>query len=222
MKSKFAPLILAVLALLSITAQAQKTSKDYQTEYDAQQAKRRAIEAAQKNKAPQAISADMCVDGVCVEQDIGALQPTLNWVVPKPESIPSANRKAYEDGLRKGIEICEKANRAQWPNNGRKLCELLIQGNERSPVEVISFFKENNQPVCEPGRKNFKMQMNTNLGPVRVEVQFGNDGRPKIQQIIKEFEALNKNDAQQLKEMISKKHPYLDSFIGGTRGGSVS
>jgi hypothetical protein len=209
MKSKMPTLILTIFALVSITAQAQKTSKDYQAEYDAQQAQRRAIEAAQKNKAPQEISPDMCVDGVCVEQDIGALETTLNWILPKGAAIPSAHRKAYEDGLRKGFETCEKANRAQWPNNGRKLCELLMQGNERSTAEVITFFKENKQPVCDPGRINFKMQMNTSLGKVRLEARFGNDG-PKVELIVKEFDAMNKGDVQQLRTLIAKKHPYFD------------
>ncbi|WP_156909466.1 hypothetical protein [Ottowia thiooxydans] len=151
----------------------------------------------------------MCIDGVCVEQDLGAIAANLNWTPPaKPEEIPSSMRKSHEDGIRKGLETCEQSNKAQWGGNVRKLCDLLIFGHQRSRAELVSFFRDNKQPVCVTGGKSFHMGLVTPLGPTGFSVSFGKDGRPKVASITKRFDIPNKDDAIELKSQIEKKHPY--------------
>ena len=103
---------------------AQRSTDPAATEYEAAQAKLRAEEKARQNRAPVPITPDMCVDGVCVEQDLGAVAANLNWAPPEPmEQIPSSHRKAYEDGIRQGMQTCEQANQPLWADKARKLCE---------------------------------------------------------------------------------------------------
>lgn len=224
-----------LLASVTGAVLAQKTPNEYQAElsaqkaqreYDAQRAQRQALEAAQKSTAPQPITPDMCIDGVCVEQDLGAIASNLNWTPPaKPEEIPSSMRKSYEEGIRKGMETCEQSNKSQWGGNVRKLCDLLIFGNQRPRTELVSFFRDNKQPVCVAGGKSFNMGLVTPLGPTRFEVKFGKDGRPKVTEVTKKFDIPNKNDALELKAQIEKKHPYLnlrsDSWVTPPWGGYV-
>jgi len=224
-----------LIASTTGAALAQKTPGEYQAElsaqkaqreYDAQRAQRQALRDAQNSTAPQAITPDMCIDGVCVEQDLGAIATSLNWTAPaKPEEIPRDYRKSYEDGIRKGMETCEQSNKAQWGGNVRKLCELLIFGNQRPRAELVSFFRDNKQAVCVAGGKSFNMGLVTPLGPVRFEVRFGKDGRPKVAEVTKTFDIPNKNDALELKAQIEKKHPYLnlrsDSWVTPPWGGYV-
>ena len=202
------------------TALAQKTPNEYQAEltaqkaqreYDAQRAQRQALEMARNSTTPQPITPDMCIDGVCVEQDLGAIAANLNWTPPaKPEEIPSSMRKSYEEGIRKGMETCEQSNRTQWGGNVRKLCDLLVFGNQRPRTELVAFFRDNKQPVCVAGGKLFNMGLVTPIGPVRFEVKFGKDGRPKVAEITKTFDIPNKSDALELKTQIERKHPYLN------------
>ena len=205
---------------------AQRSTDPAATEYEAAQAKLRAEEKARQNRAPVPITPDMCVDGVCVEQDLGAVAANLNWAPPEPmEQIPSSHRKAYEDGIRQGMQTCEKANQPLWADKARKLCDFLILGPLRPKADLVAFFKENRQAVCVTGSKYFKLEIKTALGPTYVEVRFSRDGRPRIKEISKEFQIKNKDDLAELSAQMRKKHPYTGrSFDTKTApwGGYVS
>lgn len=227
--------IAGLVAFTTGAVLAQKTPNEYQAElsaqkaqreYDAQRAQRQALETARNSTTPQPITPDMCIDGVCVEQDLGAIATNLNWDAPaKPEDIPRDYRKSYEDGIRKGMETCEQSNKPQWGGNVRKLCDLLIFGNQRSRAELVSFFRDNKQPVCVTGGKSFNMGLVTPLGPTGFSVSFGKDGRPKVAVIVKTFDIPNKEDALVLRTQIEKKHSYLDlrngSWVTPPWGGHV-
>ena len=195
-------------------------------EYEAAQAKLRTDEKARQNRAPVPITPDMCVDGVCVEQDLGAVAANLNWAPPEPmEQIPSSHRKAYEDGIRQGMQTCEKANQPLWANKARKLCDFLILGKLRPKADLVAFFKENREAVCVTGGKYFKLEIKTALGPTYVEVRFSRDGRPRIKEISKEFQIKNKDDLADLSAQMRKKHPYIGNStraVTAPWGGYVS
>ena len=187
MKQTILVSILVVLASGAICA--QKTGRDsqaeydarssqLQAEYDARRSQLQAQEAARNNSEPQPITPDMCIDGVCVEQDLGGLALNLNWTPPaKPEDIPNSMRKSYQDAVREHMDTCEQSNRPQWGGNARKLCNLLIVGHERPRAELVSFFKENKHPVCVARGRTFELGLTTSLGLTRFEVRFGKDGR---------------------------------------------
>ena len=205
---------------------AQRSADPAAMAYEAAQAKLRADEKARQNRAPVPITPDMCVDGVCVEQDLGAVAANLNWAPPEPmDQIPSSHRKAYEDGIRQGMQTCEQANQPLWADKARKLCDFLILGPLRPKADLVAFFKENRQAVCVTGSKYFKLQIKTALGPTYVEVRFSRDGRPRIKEISKEFQIKNKDDLAELSAQMRKKHPYI---VNSTRavtapwGGNVS
>lgn len=194
---------------------AQRSTDPAATEYEAAQAKLRAEEKARQNRAPVPITPDMCVDGVCVEQDLGAVATNLNWAPPEPmEQIPSSHRKAYEEGIRQGMQTCEKANQPLWADKARKLCDFLILGPLRPKADLVAFFKENRQAVCVTGGKYFKLEIKTALGPAYVEVRFSRDGRPRIKEISKEFQIKNKGDLAELSAQMRKKHPYIGNSTG--------
>lgn len=158
----------------------------------------------------QQITADMCLDGVCVEQDLGTIDINLNWIAPisNLDRLPSNLRKQAESEMLKKVDACEEANKSQWGSTARKLCERLTYTNFRSPAEIISFFKEHKAAVCETGYK-FQMGVATTTGITRFSVAFGKDGRPKVVQIVKWFEVSNKFDVEELEKKINEKHPYL-------------
>lgn len=205
---------------------AQRSTDPAATEYEAAQAKLRAEEKARQNRAPVPITPDMCVDGVCVEQDLGAVAANLNWAPPEPmDQIPSSHRKAYEDGIRQGMQTCEQANQPLWADKARKLCDFLILGPLRPKADLVAFFKENRQAVCVTGSKYFKLQIKTALGPTYVEVRFSRDGRPRIKEISKEFQIKNKDDLADLSAQMRKKHPYIGNStraVTAPWGGYVS
>lgn len=205
-----APTTMAEPASASALTPSDKAQLDYETE----RAKQDAAVASRENRALVPITPDMCVDGVCVEQDLGALAVNLNWTPPaKSDPIPNSHRKAYEDAVRKGMQVCEQSNQALWGDKTRKLCDFLILSNERPKADLVAFFKENKQPVCEPGGKLFKLSLETTLGHVRFEVRFSKDGRPKVAEIVKEFNVQNKTDLAELRTQMRKKHPYIGNSV---------
>lgn len=198
-----------------------------QLTYREEQKKRQSLEDARNNSGPQPITPDMCLDGVCVEQDLGALAVNLKWNPPdKSESealkkAPSSLRKSTEDGYRRGSETCEQANKPQWGTRVSKLCDLLIFGFQRTGAELVTFFKENKQPVCVTGNKSFNLTLDTDLGNTRVEVKFNRAGRPTIYLIRKQFTVANKEDQSLIENQINKKHPYGFTSKGTPWGGNV-
>lgn len=164
---------------------------------------------AQNVVMQQPITPDMCVDAVCVEQDLGAIPAGLAWTAPaRPEEPNRDFKKSYDEGIRKGLDTCEQSNKAQWGSKASKLCDLLIFGNQRSRAQLVSFFAENKQPVCVTGGKFFNFGLTTQLGATKFQVKFGRDGRPRIAEITKFF-AVSKDEQAALKDQIEKKHPYL-------------
>lgn len=185
-------------------------------EYEAARIKSRADEKVRKNRGPVPITPDMCLDGLCVEQDLGEVAVNLNWVPPGGiEPLSMSYRKSFEN--------CTKANQPLWADKAKKLCEFLILAEWRSKADLVAFFKENRQPVCTTGGKYFKLELKTPLGPTYAEVHFSRDGRPKIEKVFKEFHIRNKEDVAEWHMQIRKKHPYLGKETSGTApwGGSV-
>ncbi|MBS7809234.1 hypothetical protein [Variovorax sp. PCZ-1] len=186
------------------------------------------LEKARNNAEPQPITPDMCIDGVCVEQDLGLIPTNLAWKPPEPpidtRRMSSEQLKAYESGLRRGRETCATQNNPVWGGKSAQLCEYLILGNEKPRAEVVGFFRNNKLPVCVPGQLIFKMAFTTDLGGVRFEVHFGKDGRPKVREIVKEFVMVNAADRATLRKLMNEKHPYAANTSSKTEtpwGGSV-
>lgn len=170
------------------------------------------LEKARNNTDSQPITPDMCIDGICVEQDLGLLPSNLAWKMPEPSAnnqrMTSEQLKAYESGLRRGRETCAAENGAIWGGRVAQLCEYLILGNEKPPAEVVSFFRDNKLPVCVPGRASFRLVSKTDLGDVWVVVLFSKHGRPVVHEIIKEFVVLNPADKATMRKLMNEKHPY--------------
>jgi hypothetical protein len=173
------------------------------------------LEKARNNKEPQQITPDMCVDGICVEQDLGLVPTNLVWNAPEPmlntKQLSAAQKSAYEDGVKRGRETCIQSNGAIWGAKADRLCDYLIFGNSKPRAELIAFFRDNKLPVCYPGDKKFKLALTTALGSVRFEVDFSIDGRPKVSEVVKEFIVLNDADKAAMRKLIQDKHPYLFS-----------
>jgi hypothetical protein len=168
---------------------------------------------AQNVVMQQPITPDMCVDAVCVEQDLGVIPAGLAWTAPaRPEEPTRDFKKSYDEGVRKGLDTCEQSNKAQWGSKASKLCDLLIFGNQRPRAELVSFFAENKQPVCVTGGKFFNFGLTTPLGATKFQVKFGRDGRPRVAEITKFF-AVSKDEQAALKAQIEKKHPYLHGMV---------
>ena len=191
----------------------QTSAADGQDEYEANQAKLRANERARENRAPVPITPDMCIDAICVEQDLGEVAATLNWAPPEPMGpMSSSARRSYELDLKN----CAQANQMRWSDKALKLCELLILGEWKPKAELVAFFKENRQPVCTTGGKLFKLEMKTPLGPTYGEVRFAKDGRPKFTKVFKEFFIKNADDVAEWRMLIRKKHPYLGNELSAS------
>ncbi len=162
---------------------------------------------AQSVAMQQPITPDMCVDAVCVEQDLGAVSAGLAWTAPARPEEPSRDfKKSYDEGIRKGLDTCEKSNKAQWGSKASKLCELLIFGNQKPRAELVAFFAENKQPVCVTGGKFFNFGLTSPLGATKFQVRFGRDGRPRVAEIAKFF-GVSKDEQAALKAQIEKKAP---------------
>ncbi|MBS7809247.1 hypothetical protein [Variovorax sp. PCZ-1] len=178
------------------------------------------LEKARNNIEPQPITPDMCIDGICVEQDLGLIPNNLAWKPPEPpldtRRLSGEQLKAYESGMRRGLETCAAENNAIWGARAAQLCEYLILGNEKPRIEVVGFFRDNKLPVCVPGQLIFKMTFTTDLGGVRFEVHFGKDGRPKVREIVKEFVMVNAADRATLRKLINEKHPYASNSSSQT------
>ena len=183
---------------------------------------------------PQSITPDMCVDSICVEQDLGALPASLAWNAPEPllstKQMSGTQKSAYEDWVKRTRESCVSANSPIWGSSASRLCEHLIFGYSKTSAELITFFRDNKLPVCYPGDQGFKLSLTTPLGLVRVFVEFSIDGRPKVNTVAKEFIALNDTDSASLRKLIKDKHPYerppwggsVDYVEGMRRGGGPS
>lgn len=206
---KFSKLILLTLGCAAIGSAVAQTAGEKPWERTAR------LEKARNNREPQPITPDMCVDGICVEQDLGLLPTTLVWNAPEPmlntRQLSGAQKSAYEDGVKRGRETCIQANGAIWGAKADRLCEYLIFGNNKPSAELVAFFRDNKSPVCDPGGKRFKLALTTAIGSVRFEVDFGADGRPKVREIVKEFVVLNDADKAAMRKLIQDKHPYLFS-----------
>ncbi len=160
--------------------------------------------------ASQNITPDMCLDGVCVEQDIGELALTLSWqAVDADTQRRGEYQRKNDQSVRKGIARCAEFNRKLWSNKAERLCELLMLGNDQPRNKLIEFFKANTQAVCVTGGKTFNFVLTTPLGYTRIYAGFSRDGRPKVQQIIKDFVLTSAAARTELSALIQKKHATL-------------
>lgn len=181
-------------------------------------ASRSAIEGSKRptySTALQKITPDMCVDNVCVEQDIEAMLPNLNWVfVSNTKSIRNVESLPQ---TRKQIESCADSNKALWGNKADELCRIMRLAEYLPPTEILSFFKENKNAVCSSIMVNvLRYEISTQLGLVYVYISLGKDGRPKVKEIVKHFNVLNKEDLPEIRSQLEKKHPYMYAPWGGT------
>ena len=157
--------------------------------------------------AIQSITPDMCLDGVCVEQDIGELALTLSWQAVDADTLRRGEyQKKNDQSVRKGIARCAELNRKLWNNKAEKLCELLMLGNDQPRNQLIEFFKANTQAVCVTGGKTFNFVLTTPLGYTRIYARFSRDGRPKISSITKDFLLTSPASKSELNALMGKKH----------------
>ncbi len=157
--------------------------------------------------ANQGITPDMCLDGVCVEQDIGELALTLTWqAVDADTQRRGEYQRKNDQSVRKGIARCAEFNRKLWNSKAERLCELLMLGNDQPRNQLIEFFKANTQAVCVTGGKTFNFVLTTPLGYTRIYAGFSRDGRPKISSITKDFLLTSPTSKSELNALMGKKH----------------
>ena len=163
-------------------------------------------------------SDDMCLDGICLEDDAGRLAD----ITLEPRTEESRIREAQFRALTNSrnsltfgeniqMKSCADGNRPVWGKKVDKLCEIVVLRIYR-PIsrDDLIFLKENSLPVCKNEGSVYTVATNTPLGVVTVELQFANDGRLRVFQITKEFAVDDATDRDELKRRLIKKHrPYL-------------
>lgn len=181
-------------------------------------------------------SDDMCLDGICLEDDAGRLADITLTPRTEESRIREAQFRALTNSrntttLPENIEMksCADGNRAAWGKKAERLCEILVLRIYR-PInrDDLMFLKENPLPVCDNRGSAHTVSTNTPLGLVTIELKFANDGRLRVFEIIKAFAVDDASDRVELKRRLIEKHrPYLiwreDYESAATPwGGSVS
>lgn len=180
-------------------------------------------------------SDDMCLDGICLEDDAGRLADVS--LAPRTEEsrIKEAQFRALTNSRNSntplenaGMKFCADGNRSVWGKKVERLCEILILRVYR-PIgrDDLIFLRENPLPVCVTVNGGGEITINTQLGLVTVELRFANDGRLRVDKITKEFAVDDASDKSELRRRLIQKHqPYfvgrdLDERASAPWGGSV-